>query len=174
MEAIADPTYTIQRSRERPEARRPVGECHHKLWECWPWPSGDPECSVCSHVTSKPWTTVLNWFLSFWLCIFSYYVCLGLLGAQTSLWSALLQKKKPTREEMEAATLSRLEATVSFSTICFSATKRTASHLCPFMSLSPPPICSRVSTAPGIRRVNTWSHFRDCPDCGDDTKLNGK
>lgn len=91
-----DPVDILQRA--RPEARRPGSEQGHRLWEDWLSRSGNPYGSVCSHVALQSLSTVWNWVL---LALTQHLLslCLGPLGAQTKLWLALLQQKRPTRDE---------------------------------------------------------------------------
>ena len=98
------------------------------------------------------------------------------LGAQTSLWFALIQKERPTREEIKTTVYyiwTKLSHFQQFVLLPQKEPEGSVICLCSCPSLHHTHR-NRNSTEPGIRRVNIWSYFRDCSDYRGDTNLNGR
>lgn len=98
-----DPIYIIQKSRKRPEARRPVREYCHKLWhlgfDCLGIYSVQPAPLWFSNPGPQPWTCS-PWLGELW--IFNYSGVLWELQHHCVMPS--LKRKGQPRKEIQATT----------------------------------------------------------------------
>lgn len=135
-----DPIYIIQKSRKRPEARRPVREYCHKLWhlgfDCLGIYSVQPAPLWFSNPGPQPWTC------SPWLgelCIFSYW---GSFGSSNITVSCPHSKENANQEKKSRpphVTFRRYILIFNYLFFCYKKDWG-VSHLSFFKPLSPPPI----------------------------------